>query len=64
MITNYPYGVFTIANLQEEGKYMQFVTVTCKNCGNKMYVLSKCVRDVMYCSIHCLETGTSSTSKV
>jgi len=39
---------------------MEFVTVTCQNCGNEMYVLSKCVRDVMYCSIHCLESGTSS----
>ncbi|WP_370573162.1 hypothetical protein [Methanomethylovorans sp.] len=39
---------------------MEFVAVTCQNCGSKMYVLSKCVRDAMYCTIQCLESGTSS----
>jgi len=39
---------------------MEFVTVTCQNCGSKIYVQSKSVRKEMYCTIHCLETGTSS----
>ncbi|WP_370572148.1 hypothetical protein [Methanomethylovorans sp.] len=39
---------------------MEFVAVTCQKCGRKMYVLRKCVRDSMYCTIQCLESGTSS----
>ena len=39
---------------------MEFVAVTCQNCGSKMHVLSKSVRKEMYCTIHCLESGTSS----
>ncbi|WP_321419946.1 hypothetical protein [uncultured Methanomethylovorans sp.] len=39
---------------------MEFVTVTCLHCGSKMYVLSKSARKEMYCTIHCLESATSS----
>ncbi|WP_321418586.1 protein NinF [uncultured Methanomethylovorans sp.] len=39
---------------------MEFVAVTCQNCGSKMHVLNKSVRKEMYCTIHCLESSTSS----
>jgi len=39
---------------------MEYVAVTCQKCGRKMYVLRKCARDRMYCTIHCLESGNSS----
>ncbi|WP_370573856.1 hypothetical protein [Methanomethylovorans sp.] len=39
---------------------MEFVAVTCQKCGKKMYVKRNCVRNVMYCTIHCLESGGPS----
>jgi ribosomal protein S27E len=45
---------------QEEKNNMEFVAVTCQNCGSKMHVLSKSVRKEMYCTINCLESGISS----
>ncbi|WP_370572089.1 hypothetical protein [Methanomethylovorans sp.] len=38
---------------------MEFVTVTCNQCGRKMYVQSKLARKEMYCTIQCLEAATS-----
>ncbi len=42
---------------KKEKNDMKYVAVTCQKCGRKMYVLRRCARDKMYCTIHCLEAG-------
>lgn len=47
-----------------EKRGLEIVEVKCENCGKTLYVLDKCVREKMYCTIGCMDGFNNNKSPI